>query len=413
MDSSNTTRRAKTVFLGLAPFLRMSISGADLRPVAQEMLSLVDSNTDNASLLMNLSTVLLCIGQHDIGLEIQAEALRLQCVYHLTASQQPAKFRLLMVMTPGDLAANTPLDCLLENSDIELIYYYITPAELLMRSVPEHDALIVGINESDENLSLLNSLEQSLKHWPKPVINPPQYIHNTDRNTASVLLQDIPGLLIPPTSRVSRQTLLDIAAKKRSLCSQFEGTDFPILLRPLDSYGGHGLDKIDSAEDIQDYLSNTPDTTFFLSAFIDYSNRDGLFSKFRIAMIQGKPYACHMAISTDWMIHYLNAGMFEDAHKRELEADFMQHFDDFVETHKIALDTIYRRSKLDYFCIDCAQTTDGQLLIFEIDHVMVVHAMDPEDLFPYKQIYMQKVQHAFRDYLMRLTNAQTTDCPPE
>jgi hypothetical protein len=82
----------------------------------------------------------------------------------------------------------------------------------------------------------------------------------------------------------------------------------------------------------------------------------------------------------------------------------MEHFDDFVRRHRAALDAIYQRTKLGYLCIDCAETQDGQLLIFEIDHTMVVHAMDPEHLFPYKQFHMQKVKTAFRDFLFRLTN---------
>ena len=33
---------------------------------------------------------------------------------------------------------------------------------------------------------------------------------------------------------------------------------------------------------------------------------------------------------------------------------------------------------------------------------MVVHAMDPEDLFPYKQVHMLKVKQAFDDFLYSL-----------
>ena len=81
----------------------------------------------------------------------------------------------------------------------------------------------------------------------------------------------------------------------------------------------------------------------------------------------------------------------------------MAHFDDFAQRHRLALQAICRRTKLDYLCIDCAETPDGQLLVFEIDHAMVVHAMDPEHQFPYKQPHMQKVKNAFRDFLFRLT----------
>ena len=81
----------------------------------------------------------------------------------------------------------------------------------------------------------------------------------------------------------------------------------------------------------------------------------------------------------------------------------MQHFDDFALRHRAALEAIHRRTGLDYLCIDCAESRDGQLFIFEIDHTMVVHAMDPEQLFPYKQVHMLKVKNAFRNFLFRLT----------
>ena len=126
----------------------------------------------------------------------------------------------------------------------------------------------------------------------------------------------------------------------------------------------------------------------------------------RVVLIDGKPYACHMGVSSHWMIHYVNAGMYEEAWKREEEARFMDDFDDFAERHRLALEAIYQRAQLDYLCIDCAETPDGQLLIFEVGHAMVVHAMDTEAMFPYKQMHMLKVKNAFRDYLFRLTAAQ-------
>ena len=149
------------------------------------------------------------------------------------------------------------------------------------------------------------------------------------------------------------------------------------------------------------------DAEFFHSRFIDYSSNDGLFRKYRIAMIDGEPFACHMGVSSHWMVHYVNAGMYEDAAKREEEARFMENFADFAARHRAALAAIHERNRLDYICIDCAETADGRLLIFEADHCMVVHAMDPEDLFPYKQVHMLKVKNAFREFLFRLKAAQS------
>ena len=131
--------------------------------------------------------------------------------------------------------------------------------------------------------------------------------------------------------------------------------------------------------------------------------RTACSAKYRIVLIDGRPYVCHMAISEHWMIHYLNAGMTESAEKRAEEARFMASFDDdFAHRHAAALRAIHERMGLDYLGIDCGETADGELLIFEVDSNMIVHAMDPVDLFPYKQPQMRKVFAAFRDHADRM-----------
>ena len=405
-EPSEPTDQPDMPFVGLAPFLRLSIAGDDLLPYGQQMLALAGERPDDANLWMNLSLAMQCLGQRETGLAIQAQALALRRIYWLEASEQPARLRVLMLMVPGDLSANTPLECLLEDSDIDLIFYYLSSDDPLALPIPQHDVLLVALSEADENHALLAVLEKRLAGWPKPVINAPRNIPKTGREAASALLQDVPGLLIPPTLRASRVDLEAIAVGSSPLSDRFEATDFPVILRPVGSHAGRDLGKMDNPEDVARYLAHVNETEFFLSRFIDYSGKDGLFRKMRVALIDGKPYACHMGVSSHWMIHYLNAGMYEEAWKREEEARFMDEFDDFAERHRLALEAIYQRTQLDYLCLDCAETSDGQLLIFEIDHAMVVHAMDTEAMFPYKQMHMLKVKNAFRDYLIRLAAAQ-------
>jgi len=399
--NQETPTQMNTAFLGLAPFLRMSISGVDMAPMAQEMLVQAESGSADPNLWMNLSTAVQCLGQRDLGLAFQGHALEMSRVYHYRATSRPARARVLMLVAPGDLSDNMPLDCLLEHTDIDLVFYYLEPGtgSPFSEPVPDHDAVVVGIVESDANRALLASLEQLLADWPKPVINAPGKIPATERGVASALLQNAPGLLIPPTFRLSREELQSIASGASVLSELFEDCDFPIILRPVGSHGGHGLEKIDGPEAVADYLTRVSDGVFFLSRFIDYSGADGMFRKIRVALIDGAPFACHMAVSSNWMIHYVNADMYTNADRRAEEASFMADFEAFAERHRAALRAIYERTGLDYVCIDCAETPDGQLLIFEIDHAMVVHAMDPEDMFPYKQVHMRKVRDAFRDYL--------------
>jgi glutathione synthase/RimK-type ligase-like ATP-grasp enzyme len=399
LPSSIPSNPPDAKFLGLAPFLRMSIAGIDLKPAGESILAAAQVDPAQADLWMNLSIVMHCMGHRDLGLTLQMQALRLQRVYHVAAKRQPARFRLLMLVMPGDLAANTPLDCLLEDSDIDLDFYFLGADEPFLHPLPEHDAVMVAMSEGVDNVAHLLFLEQALANWPKPVINLPQYISYVEREKASQLLQNIPGLLMPPTLRVMREHIQGIASKKIPLNECYDVCDFPIIMRPLGSQGGHDLAKLTNPEDMADYLSRVPDAYFFISRFIDYSHSDGFFRKIRVALIDGVPYACHMAVSSNWMIHYINAGMYDDAWKREEELAFMNQFENFKQRHQVALTAIAKAIPLDYVCMDCAETSNGELLVFELDHAMIVHAMDTEDQFPYKQIHMQKVKHAFCELL--------------
>ncbi len=374
-------------YLGLAPFLRASIAGVDLRPVTQQLLEALAQNSANANLLMNLSLAAQCLGQQEVGLTFQHEALALQRSYTVAASQQPARLRLLVLVTEGSMQSNTPLECLLEVSDIELVFHYLMPADAnetgLLANLPAHDLLFVGISESDANRALLQALERLLANWPQPVLNAPQYLPHTGREQASRLLQGVPHLLAPATRRVSRADLVAVPM------------DFPLILRPVGSQAGADLQRVDSASAVAHYLAHLEDTEFFVAPFIDYSDARGLFRKIRIAFIAGETFVCHMAVSSHWMVHYVNAGMYEEPWKREEEARFMDDFAQFVARHRQALQAIAERMQLDYLVMDCAETQAGELLLFEIDHGGVVHAMDVASLFPYKNAHIDRAKQAF------------------
>ena len=142
--------------------------------------------------------------------------------------------------------------------------------------------------------------------------------------------------------------------------------------------------------------------SFFVSPFVDYAGKDGLFRKYRIAMIDGRPFPVHMAIAEEWKVWYLNADMALNVAHRTEEAKFMQFFDEnFGRRHARALAELARRVDLDYFLIDCAETRDGDLLVFEADHCAIVHDMDPVNVYPYKPGAMKKLFEAFGGMLRR------------
>jgi len=140
------------------------------------------------------------------------------------------------------------------------------------------------------------------------------------------------------------------------------------------------------------YLAERQESEFFVSRFVNYASADGMFRKYRLAVIDGKAYGCHMAIAEEWKIWYLNADMAVSVPYRTEEALFLQEFDQsFGLRHASALKAMIATIALDYVTIDCAETRDGELLIFEADHTAIVHDMDPPSVYPYKSAQMQKL----------------------
>ena len=94
------------------------------------------------------------------------------------------------------------------------------------------------------------------------------------------------------------------------------------------------------------------------------------------------------------------ADMQENSTKRLEEQAFMDDFaGNFAKRHSAAFSHLASKINLDYFGIDCAEDRDGRLVVFEADNAMIVHDMDPPDVFPYKQPHMQAIFDAFAQML--------------
>ena len=385
--------------IGLASLAKRAFDGGDLGPLSSDLIRRMIAEPENAAVLMDLATIEHLYGNRADALDLQRRALERQRLYR-RPSAMPGRneLRLLAFMAPGDFMANTPLEFLLEGSSVRLDMVYLEPGVPLPEAVPDHDLAFVAVGQSDENQILLNALEPAVRRWPRPVLNAPERIARLSREGTWELLRSAPGMAIPATLRLSRQSLARLGGAGPSS----RETQFPIIARPIGSHAGQGLTKLETPAAVPTYLQAHPEPEFYVARFIDYRGADGLFRKYRIALIDGRPYACHMGVSEHWMIHYLNAGMRESAAKRAEEARFMAEFDqDFARRHARAFAALAERVGLDYFGIDCGETPEGELLIFEADVAMIVHAMDPPDLFPYKPPQMRKVFEAFRAMLQR------------
>jgi hypothetical protein len=388
--------------LGNSKLATMALRGVDLAPVWNSLVGRVHSDPRDAAAWLDLATIAYIQGRPADRVALRARAFELTRIFRQPAAGQSSGMRVLAFMAGGDYLANMPIEFLLDGSQVTLDIVYVLPGLPLPDPLPDHDVAFVAIAESDENQPLLRELAGTLRNWPRPVLNRAERIAPLTRDGTWAMLKSAPGLVVPMNARADRAVLDSVGRGELPIESILDGGGYPIIARPFDSHLGDGLCKLDDAAAILTYLGERPEPVFTIAPFVDYRQSDGLYRKYRVALIDGRVYAVHMAVSQHWMINYVNADMGASAAKRAEEARFMADFDfDFGARHAEALSAIAERVGLDYLPLDCGETQDGKLLLFELGTNMIVHAMDSPDVYPYKGPQMAKVFAAFQTMLQR------------
>jgi hypothetical protein len=388
--------------VGMAKLAKAAFDGHDLKPLWAKLIAKLLDGTADAGEGLDIALIAQLLGDKSAGLTIQQDVLQSHQLFRLPCKSETPRLRVLALAAATDMGSNTPIEFLLENTDIELMILYVIPEAELPSPLPDHDVAIVIASDSEDCQHALRKIDDAAARWPRPLLNPPRLICNLDRDKLHRLLSGIDGLVMPTTFTAQRGPLIEVAEEREWLTAIGGDLAFPIIIRPRGSHAGAGLDRANEAIELSLYLDERDEHEFFIARFVDYASEDGLFRKYRVVFVDGQPYACHMAIASRWDIWYLNAGMSASEEKRHEEATFMQTFDiGFGRRHRTALAEIAERVGLDYFIIDCAETKDGALLVFEADNTAVVHDMDHADVFPYKSPQMQKVFSAFAAMLER------------
>ena len=389
---------APPVVRGLADLTTFAYHGND----HESLIERIGHSGDETARLYDTAIAYQLDFRRAEGLNLQDEVLERTQVFRVrgrAVSSRP--LRLLALVGPGDLMVNTPLDFLTNDLDVRLDLLHLLPGRPLPAVVPDHDVAFFALGDTDA--ATLDRLQALFNNWPRPALNNPRFLPALQRDTLSRSLAGVPSIRSPVAVGVTR------AALDRHLTDgcPIPGLDaarglYPCLVRPASSHAGAGLARARDPSELAEYLRYSFERNYYVTEFEDYAGPDGYYRKLRVGFIDRRPFLCHMAISQHWMVHYLNAGMTESVEKRNQEAQAMADFDTgFAHRHAAAFDALHERLGFDFYSIDCAETRDGRLLVFEADAAAIIHLMDPDDMFPYKQPQMRKVFAAFDAMLRR------------
>ena len=128
----------------------------------------------------------------------------------------PATLKLLVLMAPGDMTSNTPVDCLLEGADVQIKLLYVLPGRPLPAPLPDHDAIFVAIGISSANQVLLGQLAELPYADGQADHQFPGGDQSLSRATAYRRpLKSVPGALMPATVTVESRAPARRAPRNR------------------------------------------------------------------------------------------------------------------------------------------------------------------------------------------------------
>ncbi len=294
--------------------------------------------------------------------------------------------RTVLVLCAAD-AANVPLRGLLPRSSCTLINWYIEYAPPGQEAaLPRYDLVFNAIGEADFAVACATPVERFLAYCRRPLLNQPARVARTGRSDMPALLAGIPGIVVPRVLRLAPGE--DVPHAVRTA-----GLTLPVILRPVGSHGGEGARLIHRWAELEE-ASAFPDGAY-VTEFADYRGADDLYRKYRVIFVDRVPYAYHLAISPDWLVHYWTAGMDAHAERRAEEARFLDAPAEAIGAQAMqALAETGARLDLDYAGIDFTILPDGQLLVFEANATMLVHTEDLQ-MFAYKNPAVRRIQGAF------------------
>jgi tetratricopeptide (TPR) repeat protein len=300
---------------------------------------------------------------------------------------------LLLVAAAG---GNIPVKSLLDDRYFRttvLVTEYCDPKVPL----PPHDVVFNSIGDADLCRDGLDAARGLLARTSRPVINHPAQVLKTGRVANAERLRGLPNVVVPRMMPLPRGAL---ATADGAAAVAAQGFSFPLLARAPGFHTGHHFVRVATPAELAAAVAHFPGDEAWLIEQLDARDGAGMFRKFRVMFVDGRLYPLHLAISSDWKVHYFTADMVQSAENRRRDAEFLAAMASVIGPRGMAaLDRINAALGLDYGGIDFAVNAEGDILFFEANATMVVMPPAADDKWAYRHPAYANVLAAVRRML--------------
>jgi hypothetical protein len=264
------------------------------------------------------------------------------------------------------------------------------------RPNPAHYPCVLNlVTDPDQHPETLERLRKLLRGYRGRLVNRPEVLLRTSRDQVARRLEGIEGLQVPRLLRLHNPK-----PGAASAAAARAGLAFPLIVRHAGTHTGKIVGVVNSAVEL-DAAAVGPGE-FFVIAFVDFRNDDGLYRKYRLWSLGGKTIFRHMIISDNWNVHVNERTRFMLDRPELIEEEFR-----LLERPEGALpqsvqdtfNAVKQRMGLDFFGMDFAIGSDGKIILFEANATMNFFPLEPHLKFSYLGKIHGPAQTAFTDML--------------
>ncbi len=311
---------------------------------------------------------------------------------------KPIQLLILASALEGNIPWRLLIDCGVFQATIIAVEYFDSQLPL-----PSHQLIFNAIGDADLCQNGLEIASRLIDKSRAPVINHPDSVLKTGRLVNAKRLAILPGIIAPRIALISKREI--ISGQALAMLAHKEFT-FPLLLRAPNFHGGNYFVCVDSQDSLNSAFEGLPGENLLAIELLDSRSEDNLFRKYRVMSINGSLYPIHMAISTQWKVHYFSSDMDDNEKYRHEEELFMNDFSSFLGPDVIsALKTINKTLGLDYCGIDFGMDKNGNILLYEANSTMVIVPPTNETRWSYKRVPIENALAATRRmFVERLIN---------
>ncbi|HXZ11794.1 MAG TPA: tetratricopeptide repeat protein [Candidatus Sulfotelmatobacter sp.] len=270
-------------------------------------------------------------------------------------------------------------------------------------ALPPHQMVFNAIGDADVAAAALTAAEPFLALTQAPVINPPSAVLATRRLDISRRLSGLPGVVTPRTVALPRE-ILTAPDAEAALAAQ--GFRFPVLLRTPGFHTGDHFVRAKIPDELPAALAQLPGQQLLAIQYLEARGTDEKWRKYRVMMIDGKLYPLHVALSSNWKVHYFSSEMADNSLGRAEEAQFLANMAGVLGPRVLdALTRIQKTLGLDYGGIDFGLNRDGDLVLFEANATMVVLSPGADPRWDYRRTAVEQIYQAVANMLLARANA--------